>query len=118
MRVSDGSKRLTIRMACIDAPEAAQRPYGAAFRQRLQELAPVGVVVTLRPQTAPGWRWPWRSIISFWLACWPPPICNVNTAASITELEQRLTPMEGRRLDPAATRLGRARTSADADHLR
>ena len=43
-------------------------------------------------------------------------------AASITELEQRLTAMEGRRLDaalldPAATRLGRARTSPDADHL-
>ena len=51
MRVVDGSKRLTIRMACIDAPETAQRPYGAASRQRLQELAPVGSVVTLRPQT-------------------------------------------------------------------
>jgi endonuclease YncB( thermonuclease family) len=51
MRVVDGSKRLTIRMACIDAPETAQRPYGAASRQRLQELAPVGSVVTLRLQT-------------------------------------------------------------------
>ena len=51
MRVSDGGRRLTIRMACIDAPETAQRPYGAASRQRLQELAPVGSVVTLRPQT-------------------------------------------------------------------
>jgi endonuclease YncB( thermonuclease family) len=38
-------------MACIDAPETAQRPYGAASRQRLQELAPVGSVVTLRTQT-------------------------------------------------------------------
>jgi hypothetical protein len=38
-------------MACIDAPETAQRPYGAASRQRLQELAPIGSVVTLRPQT-------------------------------------------------------------------
>ena len=51
LRVVDGSKRLTIRMACIDAPETAQRPYGAASRQRLQELVPVGSVVTLRPQT-------------------------------------------------------------------
>ena len=49
--VNDASKRLTIRMACIDAPETAQRPYGAASRQRLQDLAPVGSVVTLRPQT-------------------------------------------------------------------
>jgi endonuclease YncB( thermonuclease family) len=41
----------TIRMACIVAPERTHRPYGAAFRQRLQELAPVGSVVSLRPQT-------------------------------------------------------------------
>jgi len=51
LRVVDGSKRLTIRMACIDASETAQRPYGSASRQRLQALAPVGSVVTLRPQT-------------------------------------------------------------------
>jgi endonuclease YncB( thermonuclease family) len=51
LRVVDDSKRLTIRRACIDAPETAQRPYGAASRQRLQELGPVGSVVTLRPQT-------------------------------------------------------------------
>ena len=51
MRVSDGGKRLTIRMACIDAPETAQRPYGAASRQRQQELVPIGSVVSLRPQT-------------------------------------------------------------------
>jgi hypothetical protein len=38
-------------MACIDAPETAQRPYGAASSQRLQELAPLGSVVSLRPQT-------------------------------------------------------------------
>ncbi len=50
LRVVDGGKRLTIRVACIDAPETAQRPYGAASRQRLQELAPVGSVVSLRPQ--------------------------------------------------------------------
>jgi endonuclease YncB( thermonuclease family) len=51
VRVMEGSQRLTIRLACIDAPETAQRPYGAASRQRLQELAPVGSVVSLRPQT-------------------------------------------------------------------
>jgi len=48
LRVVDGSKRLTIRLACIDAPEMAQPPYGAAARQRLQELAPVGSAVSLR----------------------------------------------------------------------
>ena len=51
LRVTDGGQRLTIRMACIDAPETAQRPYGAASRQRLQALAPVGSAVSLRVQT-------------------------------------------------------------------
>lgn len=51
LRVNDGGRRLTIRLACIDAPETAQQPYGAAARQRLQELAPVGSAVTIRPQT-------------------------------------------------------------------
>ncbi len=44
-------KRLTICVACIDVPETAQRPYGAASRQRLQALAPAGSVATLRAQT-------------------------------------------------------------------
>ena len=48
LRAVDGGKRLTIRVACIDAPEMAQRPYGAAARQRLQELAPVGSAESLR----------------------------------------------------------------------
>jgi endonuclease YncB( thermonuclease family) len=48
LRVVDAGKRLTIRLACIDAPEMAQPPYGAAARQRLQELAPVGSAVSLR----------------------------------------------------------------------
>jgi endonuclease YncB( thermonuclease family) len=51
MRVSDGGKRTTIRLACIDAPETGHRPYGEASRQRLQQLAPVGSVVSIRPQT-------------------------------------------------------------------
>jgi endonuclease YncB( thermonuclease family) len=51
LRVDEGGNLRTVRLACIDAPEAAQRPYGAASRQRLQELAPVGSVVSLRPHT-------------------------------------------------------------------
>jgi endonuclease YncB( thermonuclease family) len=56
IRVSDGDQRLTIRLACIDAPETAQRPYGAASRQVLQNLVPVGSVVTLRLQTIDKYR--------------------------------------------------------------
>jgi len=51
LRVADGPQRLTIRLACIDAPETAQAPYGAASREYLQGLAPVGSVVTLKAQT-------------------------------------------------------------------
>ncbi len=48
IRVSDGAKRITVRLACIDAPETAQKPYGVAARQRLLALAPVGSLVTIR----------------------------------------------------------------------
>ena len=34
--------RRTIRLACVDAPETAQRPYGYAARAALQQLVPVG----------------------------------------------------------------------------
>jgi len=39
------------RLAWIDAPETAQAPYLVASREFLQELAPVGSVVTNRPHT-------------------------------------------------------------------
>ncbi len=51
IRVSEQGQRLTIRLACIDAPEMAQSPYGEASRQRLQNLAEVGSEVTLKTQT-------------------------------------------------------------------
>lgn len=51
LRVTEGAQRVTVRLACIDAPEMAQRPYGPAARQRLQQLAPIGSTVTLRTQT-------------------------------------------------------------------
>lgn len=51
MRVRDGGRLLTIRLACIDAPEMAQRPYGSRAREALQRLAPVGSEVALQIQT-------------------------------------------------------------------
>jgi len=51
IRVSERGRRLTIRLACIDAPEMAQKPFGAASRRQLQELAPVGSEVALQTQT-------------------------------------------------------------------
>ena len=51
MRVSEGSRRLTIRLACIDAPETSQRPWGTRSMAFLKQLTPVGSEVTLRVQT-------------------------------------------------------------------
>jgi endonuclease YncB( thermonuclease family) len=51
LRVGDGVQQLTIRLACIDAPEIAQAPHGARPRELLQRLAPVGAEVSLRVQT-------------------------------------------------------------------
>ena len=51
LRVEDGGMKITFRVACIDAPEMAQAPYGQQARQALQELLPVGSTVTLKAQT-------------------------------------------------------------------
>jgi len=48
LRVSDGGRTVTIRLACIDAPETAQSPYGMAARRELASLAPVGAEVRMR----------------------------------------------------------------------
>jgi endonuclease YncB( thermonuclease family) len=51
LRVKEGDRRVTIRLACIDAPETAQKPHGLAAREALKRLIPVGTQVSLRPQT-------------------------------------------------------------------
>ena len=43
--------RTKVRLACIDAPETAQRPYGQQSRQKLKALIPVGSTVRLREKT-------------------------------------------------------------------
>jgi endonuclease YncB( thermonuclease family) len=51
LRVSTGSKPLTIRLACIDAPETAQSPYGQQSRAYLQQRLPRGRQVNILPHT-------------------------------------------------------------------
>ena len=51
VRVSEGKRRITVRLACIDAPESSQRPWGARSTAFLKQLTPVGSEVTLRVQT-------------------------------------------------------------------
>ena len=48
MRVREGNRTVNVRLACIDAPESSQAPFGAQARQQLQALAPVGSSVELR----------------------------------------------------------------------
>jgi micrococcal nuclease len=47
-RLKDSGKVLTIRLACIDAPETRQKPYGAAATNRLRQLLPIGQPVTVK----------------------------------------------------------------------
>jgi endonuclease YncB( thermonuclease family) len=46
--VTESSRRIKVRLACIDAPETSQSPYGMEARKALQVLLPVGSQVTLK----------------------------------------------------------------------
>ena len=48
LTVTGTSGRRTIRLACVDAPETAQTPYGYAARAALQQLVPVGSNVQIK----------------------------------------------------------------------
>ena len=49
--VTDGGKPIKVRLACIDAPETSQSPYGIEARRTLRDLLPIGSSVTLRTKT-------------------------------------------------------------------
>ena len=51
IRVRQAGKALTVRLACIDAPETAQSPYGQQARSYLQQRLPVGLEVRLEVKT-------------------------------------------------------------------
>jgi endonuclease YncB( thermonuclease family) len=51
IRVLQAGKALTVRLACIDAPENAQAPYGLKSRQYLQQRLPIGREVSLNIKT-------------------------------------------------------------------
>jgi len=46
--IASGAQKIRVRLACIDAPETSQTPYGMESRQVLQGLLPIGSEVTLR----------------------------------------------------------------------
>ena len=47
LRVRQGGRAITVRLACIDAPEVAQSPWGQAARRSLQHRLPIGREVSL-----------------------------------------------------------------------
>lgn len=49
VRVNRGGETTTVRLACIDAPEMAQAPYGQQSKAQLQSWLPTGTTVSLRP---------------------------------------------------------------------
>jgi endonuclease YncB( thermonuclease family) len=51
IRVRQTGRAITVRLACIDAPETAQSPYGAQSRRTLQQRLPVGQRVNLAIKT-------------------------------------------------------------------
>lgn len=51
IRVRQSGRAVTVRLACIDAPETAQSPYGQQARSYLQQRLPVGREVRLEVKT-------------------------------------------------------------------
>ena len=47
IRIRQAGKAITVRLACIDAPELAQSPWGQQARSDLQQGLPIGRAVTL-----------------------------------------------------------------------
>ena len=50
MSSPSGTNKTTVRLACIDAPETSQAPYGNDARQALQAELQIGTEVGLRPK--------------------------------------------------------------------
>lgn len=51
IRVRQAGQALTVRLACIDAPETAQSPWGQQARRYLQQRLPIGREVSLEVKT-------------------------------------------------------------------
>ncbi|MEB3253106.1 MAG: thermonuclease family protein [Synechococcus sp.] len=51
LRVRKAGQTITIRLACIDAPESSQKPHGSQASQALKALLPIGSGIDLRVKT-------------------------------------------------------------------
>ena len=50
INISANKKTISLRLACIDAPELGQAPFGNAARDALTGLIPVGSTISYRPK--------------------------------------------------------------------
>ena len=48
LTVQQSNRKVTIRLACVDAPERAQNPWGAESTAKLKGLLPIGQQVRIR----------------------------------------------------------------------
>jgi len=51
LRIREAGQVTTIRLACVDAPERAQSPWGQQSTSRLKQLLPLGTAVQVREVT-------------------------------------------------------------------
>lgn len=51
IRVRQAGRAITVRLACVDAPETTQSPWGQQARRYLQQRLPIGQAVTLAVKT-------------------------------------------------------------------
>ena len=56
IRVRQGGRAITVRLACIDAPETAQSPWGQQARSYLQQRLPIGREVSLEVKSTDRYR--------------------------------------------------------------
>jgi len=64
IRVRQGGRAITVRLACIDAPETAQSPYGQQARNNLQQRLPISREVSLDVKTTDRYRRTVAEVIS------------------------------------------------------
>jgi Micrococcal nuclease (thermonuclease) homologs len=80
IRVRQAGRPTTVRLACIDAPEMAQSPYGQQARLYLQQRLPIGREVVLDVKTTDRYGRTVAEVfsgvnINLVRTCWPPYGC-------------------------------------------
>ena len=84
IRVRQATRAITVRLACIDAPETAQNPYGQQARKSVQQRLPIGRQVTLAVKTTDRYGRTVAEVIS-----------DININLALQQLFQLLLQVDG-----------------------